>query len=840
MKKWFMVLLMIVPVFTSAQSTGVKFIVKGQVIDSVSQETIPYVTCSIVSEKNPGQVISRFAGDLSGKFSGELKSPGSYILVASCVGQAPAKRHFTLSATNHQIQLGKILMSPDKQNLKQLDVVASRPLIKAEADKISYDTEQDPEAKSSTVLDILRKVPMVTVDGQDNIQLKGSSNFKFFLNGKPTNMFNNNAGLILKSMPANMVKNIEVITQPGAKYDAEGVGGIINIVTIQQSTTSGYSATINTQGSSRGSYGAGLNLMLQSGKFSFSGNYHYNYNQQFPITTTSERHAYYSGAQYPYSRQVATVETPTPMQFGSAELSYELDTTNLFTLNFNRQYGRPESSTKATTENYVNDNATGDEFSFSQISTQKQTWGSTDLGLDYQHSFKKKGENLILSYKWSNTPNSSNYDATNTIESHTAPLQYGLAQWSRSNNTASSNEHTFQADYANPVAKGQTIEMGTKYIIRLNNSQTDESYEYFDFTGTYPYEPYIHADSLSSFDNNQDILGTYLSYTGNFGKWSLKGGLRYEYTWLNAEFDNSDQNFSTDYGALVPSAIITYRLTDMQSLKLGYNKRIQRPSIAYLNPYINRKDPSYISYGNPNLDPENSHSITLGYSSFAMKYNLSAELAYTFVNNAIEQYSFIPDGCTVQEATYANIGHNKQLGLNIFGNYRGIKWLNAYINSNVNYVDLKSNDDMYNFSNSGFTGRLYLGGTFMLPRDFRLSMGGGGNLPQVNLQGSQSAFYFSYGAFSKDFLQKRLNVSLVAVYLPKSHINVTTTGLNSSTGETTFYQTTDVHLTSTTEFRLNVSYRLGNLTAKVKKTRTTISNDDEKEKDNSSIGSSPM
>lgn len=837
MKKWLMVLLVTIPVYLFAENSTTRYYVTGQAIDSVSHETIPYATCSVVSEKNLQQVITRFASDLDGKFSGEIKAPGNYVIIISCVGQAPSQKTFSVNASHPQAQLGKILMSPNKQALKEVNVVASRPLIKAEADKITYDTEQDPEAKSSTVLDLLRKVPMVTVDGQDNIQLKGSSNFKFFLNGKPTNMFNNNPGLILKSMPANMVKNIEVITQPGAKYDAEGVGGIINIVTIQQSTASGYSATINAQGSSRGSYGAGLNLMMQSGKFSFSGNFNYNYNKQFPVTTTSERNSYYTGAQYPYSKQVATVENPTPMQFGSAELSYEMDTANLFTVNFNRQYGRPHSKTTALTQYFDTDE---NEFSFSQSSDQVQTWGSTDLGMDYQHSFKKKGENLIFSYKWSNTPNNSNYEATNTIDSYVGQPQYGLAQWTQSNNVASANEHTFQADYANPIAKGQTLEMGAKYIIRLNDSKTNESYKYFDFSEAYPYTPYITADSISSFSNDQDILGSYLSYTGNFGKWGLKGGLRYEYTWLQAEFDNAAKNFDTNYGALVPSAIITYRLSDMQSLKLGYNKRIQRPSIGYLNPYVDRKDPSYISYGNPELDPENSHSFTLGYSSFAMKYNLSAELSYTFVNNAIEQYSFIPDGSTVQNITYGNIGHSKQVGLNLFGNYRGIKWLNLYMNSNVNYVDIKTNNSTYNYANDGFTGRLYLGGTFTLPADFRLSVGGGGNLPQVNLQGSQSEFYFSYGALSKDFLKKKLNVSLVAVYLPKSHIIIKTNGINSETGETTFKQTTDVHLTSTTEFRVNLSYRIGNMTAKVKKTRATISNDDQKEKDNSSVGSSPM
>jgi outer membrane receptor protein involved in Fe transport len=837
MKKYLSVLMLLMPLFLAAQNQQTKYVVKGQAVDSISQETLPYVTCSVVSEKNPQQVISRFASDLEGKFSGEIKAPGKYTLIVSCVGQEPTKRTFSVSEGNTQVQLGKIALAPTKQSLKEVSVVATRPLIKAEADKITYDAEQDPESKSSTVLDMLRKVPMITVDGQDNIQLKGSSNFKFFLNGKPTNMFNNNPGMILKSMPSSMVKNVEVITQPGAKYDAEGVGGIINIVTIQQTSAKGYSATLSGQASTRGSYGGGLNLMIQSGKFSFSGNYNYMYNSQFPVTTTTERNSYVTGAPYPVGRQVATVDNKTPMQFGTGQLSYEMDSLNLFTFSFNRRFGRPLSNTEASTLNLSNTLDT--LFAYSQSSTQRQSWGSTDFGLDYQRSFKKKGKNLTLSYKLSNTPNSSNYSATNTINSlYSTVPQYGLAQWSESNNIASTNEHTFQTDYSNPIGKGQTLEMGAKFILRLNSSETDEKHNYFDYSQPFPYSPFIVNDSTSWFSNNQDILGAYGSYTGNFGKWSLKGGLRYEHTWLNAEFNESERDFNNNYGAIVPSGIITYRLTDMKNLKLGYNKRIQRPSIGYLNPYVDRRDPNYISYGNPDLQPENNHNITFGYSSFAQKYNLSAELSYSFVNNAIEQYSFIPNGSAVQEITYGNIGKKNQLGLNLFGSYRGLPWLNLYTNGSINYVDMKS--DTYNLANNGFTGRMFLGGTFMLPKDFRISTGGGGSLPQITLQGSQSAFYFSYMALSKDFLKKRLNVSLSGVYLPKSHIIITTKGINSSTGATTFDQRTDVHLTKSTELRMNVSYRIGTMNAQVKKTKATISNDDQKMKDNSSLGESPM
>lgn len=835
MKHLFLALAFLVALFSQAQTTSSKYQIKGQAVDSISGETIPYVTCSVMAVNKPKVVVALFASDANGVFTGNLKAPGKYTIVVSFVGEAPAQRTFTLTPAHPTIDFGKIAMS-DNKHLKEVTVVATRPLIKADVDKISYDVTQDPEAKASTALDMLRKVPMVTVDGQDNIQLQGSSNFKIYLNGKPSNLFSNNPSQVLKSFPANMIKTIQVITQPGAKYDAEGVGGIINIVTVQNSNTSGYSITLNGQTSTRGAYGGGINLAFQKGKWSFSGNYNYSYFAQPHVTTTSTRNVYpINGAivGYAHGDQVATVNNSTPAQFGNGQLSYEMDTLNLFSISFNRQYGAQRSATTATTIDQDVNNAT--VFGYDQNSLQHSTWGSTDVGMDYQHTFRKKGENLTASYKYSNTPNNSSYNAVNDNFSSLITPQPGLANSSNSNNNAYSNENTFQVDFSDPLTKSQTLEMGSKFIRRTNTSNTTDHNIYYLFSTT---PPTLLPDSIdnTSFNQHQSILAGYVTYSLNWKKFGLKAGTRYEYTWQNGYFNNIDSvsNFKTNYGVLVPSGAITYTLAPMQTLRLGYNMRIQRPSIGYLNPYVNRRDPNYINYGNPNLDPEKSQNITFGYSNFSSKYNISAELSYTFVNNAIVQYTGLLPNSSVQYSTYGNIGHNNQLFLNLFGSYRGLSWLNIYMNGNIGHVNMKSNDvTTGNMQNSGYTGHAYLGASFIFPKDYRLSIGGGANLPQVSLQGSQSSFFFSYMAFSKDLLKKRLTLSLVGVALPKQHIYL-------NTNATYFNQNTDVHIYPPCELRFNVSYRIGSLSTQVKKPKTTITNNDLKtQQPDTGVGSTP-
>jgi len=827
--------LLIFPFFAFSQNATSKYEVKGQAVDSLSGETIPYVTCSVVKAENPKQVIARFASDVNGEFTGTLKTPGRYLIVVSFVGKTSAIKRFDLSNSHPIAQLGKVLMS-DNQHLKEVVVVATKPLIKADVDKISYDVQQDPESKASTALDMLRKVPMVTVDGQDNIQLQGSSNFKIYLNGKPSNLFSNNPSQILKSFPANMIKTIQVITQPGAKYDAEGVGGIINIVTVQNSNTNGYSLTVNGQTSSRGSYGGGVNLAFQKGKWSFSGNYNYSYFAQPHVTTTSTRDVKPMNGiivGYAHASQVATVNNSTPAQFGNGQLSYQMDTLNLFSVSFNRQYGRQRSATTASTiDQDVNDATV---FGYNQNSLQHSTWGSTDVEADYQHTFRKKGENLTASYKFSNTPNNSNYNAVNDHFSALITPQPGLANTSISDNNAYTNEHTAQIDFTDPLGKKQTLEMGAKFIRRINNSYTTDHNIYYLFSNN-AYSLLPDSIDNTSFDQQQSIMAGYVTYSANWKKIGLKIGSRYEYTWQNGFFNNIDSTsqFNQHYGILVPSGAITFTLAPMQTLRLGYDMRIQRPGIGYLNPYVNRRDPNYINYGNPALNPEKSNNITFGYSNFSSKYNLSAELSYTFVNNAIVQYTGLLPNSSVQYTTYGNIGHNNQLFLNVFGSYRGLSWLNIYMNGNIGHVNMKSNDiNLQSMQNSGYTGHVFLGGSFIFPNDYRLSVGGGANLPQVNLQGSQSSFFFSYMAISKDLLKKHLTLSLVGVVLPKQHIYI-------NTHATYFDQHTDVHIYPPCELRFNVSYRIGSLNSQVKKPKSTINNNDLKmQQPDTGVGTTP-
>lgn len=243
---WGIILLVASLSFTAKAQKAVQgqFSVKGVLLDSLSNEGEPYSTIRISLKNNPAKPVKLAVTGADGRFDERLAVPGTYLIHFTSVGKSPVQKEFSISANRRNVDLGKILIAEATEMLKGVEVVAQKPLVKAEIDKVTYSIEDDPDSKTNTTLEMLRKVPLVTVDGEDKIQVNGSSKFKVHVNGKPNNMMSNNPTEVLRSMPANSIKSIEVITEPGAKYDAEGVAGILNIITIGAGME-GYTVTLN-------------------------------------------------------------------------------------------------------------------------------------------------------------------------------------------------------------------------------------------------------------------------------------------------------------------------------------------------------------------------------------------------------------------------------------------------------------------------------------------------------------------------------------------------------------------------------------------------------------------
>ena len=720
--------------------------------------------------------------------------------------------------------------------LQGVEVVKQKSLVKSDIDKITYDIENDPDSKSNTVIEMLRKIPMVTVDGEDNIQVNGSSSFKVYVNNKPNQMMSKSPKEVLKSMPANSIKKIEVITNPGPKYDAEGVGGILNIITHGQGIE-GYTATFSGNVSNRGA-GGNAYATVKSGKLTMSGNYNYSY--------SSSPRSYSGGSRKTIGNLTNSSsdidnegwsDGNDRFQYGTIEASYEIDTLRLLTASFDlwgdsykSNSERGAIATSPLTHNQL--------YRYNTVGNSKSSYTSVYGSLDYQRSFSVEDRLLTLSYRIATEPDKAD-SYTNYLDMQAAEGWEDVVQRlknQRYDNNENTTEHTFQVDYTTPFSKIHTLETGMKYILR-NNTSEDDRYEQLALNAVdYTYD----TEHSSHYKHRNDIFAAYLGYGLKLKKLSAKVGMRYEHTLQDVEYKlGRGDDFTKHFNDFVPSASIGYKLAQSSNLRLGYDMRIYRPGIWYLNPYIDDTTPTNIRQGNSYLDSEKNHSLSLRYSNFTSKFNINLTLLYGFTENSIESVTkLIPDtqipglknptGKEVLYTTYENIGHVEGTSLTAYINWNATKNTRIYMNNRLNYTDM---NDGGTLRNHGWNLYAYGGAQQTLPKDWRLSFNIYTMTPRVTLQGRSSS-YSSYSlSIQKSWLKKRLNLTLSATNFLKKY------KYYNSTMDDSYFHSDNWSKSDVQRFSLSISYRIGELKASVRKAERSISNDDVKGGGNNGGGS---
>lgn len=781
---------------------------KGQVVDSLTNEPVSFATLRVTRDDGATEPLALLACDIDGYFSVSLPGAGSYYFHMSSIGKVPGLREVSVPALSSVWDVGKLYMKDDARTLDEVTVSAQRPLVKVDIDKLVYSLEEDPEAKVSNTLDMLRKVPMVTVDGDDNIQLKGNGNFKIYMNGRPSGLLGSDPSAVLKSLPASSVKDIEVITDPGARYDAEGVSGIINIIMVKRALD-GYTGTVSAEATTNEAYGGGTFVSLKAGRLGLTANYNLEYEREPIAGITSFRENLSDDANC-YLSQAGEHWERERMHRGYLEGTFEIDSMNLISVDANLFRKRQKEYSDLSVE--MRDMNRDLIYAYDRLSQNEPVFGSVEVNANYQHETRRKGELLTLSYRFTNDPNDDENRMRITGNSNYADL----LQWDT--NKAKINEHTGQLDYVRPIAGGHELETGVKYILRQTDSEITRRL-YDEPSGNW-YEP---PGSYVDFSHTQHIYSAYLGDALRWDKMGVKVGVRAEGTSLNVSYANDPaKDFHSNFVDIVPNVTLSYSIGQSQQVRLGYNMRIQRAGIDYLNPYVDERDPLNISYGNPDLNSEKSNSVNLNYTLFTRKFNLNASVSHTFVNNSIEQYTFMdPERPAVSVSTYGNIGKRHQTGFFLYMNWSPVPLFRFFMNGGVDYISMKSEEN--NLSNSGWSGRVFAGAQFSFPREYRLNLNAGYMLPKIQLQGERSDFLFHGITLNKDFFQKKLTLSVYC----KSPLKKTWLMDNKTYNHSfTLYETENKVMR---EFGISVSYRFGSLTDTFRKIKRGIVNDDVKD-----------
>ena len=781
---------LLISVGTAAQYSGI-------VIDSITQKPLASVSIQLTDSAGVSIKTTVSAEDGSFRLVGAYSPGNTYRIYTSFVGYFT--KTITIAAGKNTVDLGKIWMLPDGAQLQNVTVTASKPLVKQEIDRLTYDVQSDPQSKGQSVMDMLRRVPLITVDGDDNIQLQGSGNYRIFLNGKPSALVTSNPKDVLKSMPANLILRIEVITTPPAKYEAEGLAGIINIVTVKK-TENGYNGTVSLRENIN--YGAGVNASVtaKQGKLGISG-----------FGGTGIRPMLYQEQQYLRKTYGSSPETLTQTAnnssnghyvFSGSELSYEIDSLNLLTGNINYTLGQ-NSQDYDRYSTYFQSNGTTLQ-SYRQFNNGGYTYGNADFGINYQLGFKKKKEQLLTaSYRYSYSLNGqfselSVYDRFKYYQPD-----------NNQQNDAGYHEHTFQVDYVHPFKK-LTIEAGAKSILRNNYSNSHA--QIYDGVNGYITDP----SRTNDFTYDQDIYSLYNSYSLKLAKWSFQGGLRAEFTRVNANFTSTGTLLDMHYSNLVPSLSILHNLPNNNSITFGITNRLMRPYIQQLNPFVDRTNPQLISSGNPNLLPVISHLFEISHNKTG-KFSLNTRISYMYTNNSIESVTkVIAD--TLSQTTYENVGKSRIARLNLNGSYNLNPNWTINFNTGIFYVWISGTYNGRFYSNQGPRTNTYFNTNYKLTKDWQFGFSAGYNRRYITLQGSSNDFY--YMNFSATKTIKKFTFTAVLVNPFQRYYAFTQ---YSDTPD--FYQS-NTQNQAYRNMNFNITYKFGKLNSSIRKNKRGIVNDD--------------
>ena len=747
--------------------------ITGRIIDSLSHQPIGDATITLFSTGNSHPVNGTIAGP-KGIFSLDGLKPGTYRLIIEFVGYR--NRAFgPLTLGSKPLSIGDVPLSPTAGEMQSVTVTAPKGLVENKIDKMVFNAEKDITSQGGVATDVLKKVPMVSVDVDGNVELMGNANILFLINGRPSSIFGNNLADALQSIPASQIKSIEVITSPGAKYDAEGTGGIINII-LKENKLNGINGNISATAGTR----------LENGSFNFNArhgdfgvNAFFSGNAQLPSTTlnSSTRNSYDSTGN----------GTGSLLQDGSSRfhrdgyqsgLGFDWNLDPKDNLSGNIGYDNFGNNSQGSVQQqqltYGQSAGSPDSVFPSLIGSDSRFQAhSLDWSLRYKKTYANDDKELDISYDGSFGHNSSSY-----VQTQSAPAGDSVFAGSQGSNTGDDRESNFRLNFTDPLSDKVTLETGGRIQIRQITS-VSPVYALDPETGTYSYDTSL-SNSLTY---NRQVYAGYgaLSFP-LFHFLDVKGGLRYERTETNAGFSKAPGTSIPGYNTFAPSVILSHTFKHDQTLKISYSKRIQRPDYRSLNPYVNASDPKNLTRGNPFLQPEVANNIDLTYTkSFDKGSALNVVWYYHRSDHDIQPFIIYYPSFDLGDTVYTdvsvstpmNVGSENNYGMNVFGSVPLTSKFN--VRGNVFVFDRYITTGALGGSPiNSFNYRFNLNATYQLSPTFVLEFFGNFNSARNEIQGRYPSFTSYNFAFRKQIWKKKGSIAFSATNPFGNYVNQAT------------------------------------------------------------------
>jgi outer membrane receptor protein involved in Fe transport len=775
----------------------------GTVTDSLTGKGLDKISVSLLAS---GKTKYSAVTDSTGFFSIEKITAGTYTLEFSGIG---FKSKTIATAVNDNLNLKTIPLIAATNQLENVTVTSEKALVEDKGDRLVYNASGDISNTSGTAADVLRKVPTLTVDLNGSVQMRGNGNIKVLVNGKPSAMMARNLADALRQMPANVIKTVEVITSPGAKYDAEGAAGIINIIT--KKGLRGINGTLNaTVGDRNRSLGTTLNA--RKGKIglnlSVTG-----YQNRNTFNSSSLRTSLMNGM--PATILSRDSEGDNTGTGGYGELAFDYDPDSLNHLNFSLNVWGGDYPNNSTTHILLRDASGSILQDFRNESRFSNPYGNGQMDLGWTRTFKKPGQEFSVLTQFSRMPDNYFYN-TDRI----APDEKIIFR-EKSTNYSRNKEYTMQLDYVHPLefrgkkdTSNMKIEIGSKAIIRDIGSEVQVE-QAIDGGG----ELILDPSQANDFDYTQKVYSAYTSLRwSNKFKWIINTGSRLEHTEIKGDFITTATKVNSQYDNLIPNITISKSI-EKSTFKISYTQRITRPQIWTLNPWVNRSDPKNISTGNPNLNPELNHMSEASHNLNTPKgFSLNTAVYWRLTDNAIE-YVMRLDTASTTINQPLNIAKRRTWGFNIYNSVKPTKdWS---LSGGFDLRHMKISSPALQQENSGWVWNANINTTYKLPKEYTLQAYSSINSGWISLQRSGNTIGYWYGFTAKKaFWKQKASLILGANNPFASSIR------QGNSEKTPAFISTNYSYYVNRSFRLTFEWRFGQMTTDGGKQGKKISNDD--------------
>ncbi len=746
----------------------------GKIIDSASDLPIEYATITLYAAGKT-KPLTGTTSDSTGNFTISNISHGIYKIVIEFVGFRTINLNDLVVEQGHEtIDLHRIFLNKKATALQSVEVTAPGKLVENKIDKLVYNAERDITSQTGVATDILKKVPQISVDADGNVELEGSTDIRFLINGKPSTIFGSNITDVLQSIPANQIKSIEVITNPGAKYDAQGTGGIINII-LKHNTVQGINGNVSLTAGTIVQNGS-INLNARKGKFGLNAFANGNARLTTKTNTSLQR----------VSTDTATKEKSLLQQEGSNDFNRHgfqagigFDWTISEQSNFSGALNYHNFGNRSTgVMNQLEQTQDSAGSGFSSINSTIQTNSafkqySYDPSLNYKHSFKNKEQQLEIGVDGSFAHNLITSGSDQYLQPPDS-LTYGT----RNNNPAKENEYEMMIDYTQPLSKDVKYGIGGKFS-GYDISSTADAQLWNSYSNAYLYDSALS----NALNYHQRVYAGYAEINFPVGSlFEARLGGRYERTQVNSFYANAKQQVVEGYNTFIPSIFLMKKIGDKQTFKLNFTMRINRPDYADLNPYINASDPKNVYTGNPNLKPELWDRFEAVYNNDLGRIgSFMVTLFYRVSNDDIQPFIIYYPSIQVGDTTYTNVavttrenvGIEKNAGTNLFFDLHVNEKFNVRSNfmfiyrHTINHVDT-------GYNSSGTIYRFNINASYQLTKSFVAEFFGNFNSPHQEAQGKYPSFTSYSLAFRKQFWNKNGSIALTANNFFSEYVNLRT------------------------------------------------------------------